>query len=75
MRVATPNSPPVWTIDDGWVSNLRIVHLVPPLRRSKPRPQLTPAQRGRFWSSVGQTIEAAEATRSRDNEHGEVRHG
>ena len=61
MSAAAPKAIPIWISDDGWVSNLRIVHLVPPPRRSKPRPQLTPAQRGRFWSSVGQAIEAVRA--------------
>ena len=61
MRTATPNSPPVWTYDDGWVTNLRIVHPAPLPRRTKPRPRLTPEQRGRFWQSVADTSAAAKA--------------
>ena len=59
MRTATPNSPPVWTSDDGWVTNLRVIHPAPPPLRTKPRPQLTPEQRGRFWQSVVDTSAAA----------------
>mgnify|MGYP001195887712 CR=1 FL=1 len=61
MRAAIPNSPPVWTIDDGWGANLSIVHPAPPPRRTKPRPRLTPEQRGRFWQSVVDTGAAAKA--------------
>lgn len=59
MRAAIPNSPPVWTIDDCLVSNLRIVHPSPPPLRTKQRPRLTPEQRGRFWQSVIDTRSAA----------------
>lgn len=52
---------PVWISDDGWVTNLRIVHPAPLPRRTKPRPRLTPEQRGRFWQSVANTSAAAKA--------------
>ena len=53
------NSVPVWTMDDGRVADLGIVHPTPPPFRTKPRPRLTPAQRGRFWQSVVDTSAAA----------------
>ena len=74
MISATHNPTPVWTIDDGWFTNLRIVHPAPPPLRTKPRPQLTPAQRGRFWQSVVDTSVAAKATSSQGFKHGEVNH-
>ena len=61
MRIRTTNPITVWTCDDSWVTNLRNVHPVPPPRRTKLRPQLTPEQRGRFWQSVVDTNSAAKA--------------
>ena len=61
MTLANENITPVWTYDDGWVTNLWIVHPSPPPQRTKPRPRLTPEQRGRFWQSVVDTGAAAKA--------------
>lgn len=58
MSAAAPKAIPMWISDDGWVTNLRIERSAPAPLCTKPRPRLTPAQRGRFWSSVGQAIEA-----------------
>ena len=66
MRTATPNSPPVWTSDDGWVTNLRIAHPAPPPLRTRHRPRLTPEQRGCFWQSVVDTGAAAKPKSSED---------
>ena len=55
------NSVPVWTMDDGRVADLGIVHPTPPPRPTKSRPRLTPEQRGRFWQSVADTSAAAKA--------------
>lgn len=59
MRIRTTNPTPVWTIDDGRVSNIRIERSAPPPPRTKLRPRLTPEQRGRFWQSVVDTSAAA----------------
>lgn len=61
MRAVNKNAAPVWTIDDGWVCNLRIEHPAPPPCSTKSRPRLTPEQRGRFWQSVADTSAAAKA--------------
>ena len=59
MKAADHKRPWVWTGDDGRVTNLRYKY--PPPRRTKPRPRLTPEQRGRFWQSVVDTSAAAKA--------------
>ena len=68
------NSVPAWTIDDGRVADLGIEHPAPPPSITKPRPRLTPEQRGRFWQSVADTSAAAKATSSQGFKHGEVNH-
>ena len=61
MSIKTTIPTPVWTYDDGWVTNLWIEYPAPPPRPTKSRPRLTPEQRGRFWQSVVDTSAAAKA--------------
>ena len=75
MRAPVKKATPLWTSDDGLVTKPRTVHPAPPPGITKPRPRLTPEQRGRFWQSVGAAIEAAQATHPRGYEQGEVSHG
>lgn len=61
MSAVAHKAIPVWTSDDGWVTNLRIEHSAPPPRPTKSRQRLTPDQRGRFWQSIVETSSAAKA--------------
>lgn len=47
--------------EGGKESNQRQYYSTGGVRSTSPRATLTPAQRGRFWSSVGQAIEAVRA--------------